>query len=128
MCINCVRAYGIDEVGESTPEMVEAIELVCWVYAQDGYGVGGPLHIQLDDYNLEDRFLEDSAIDWWEKPVQVHERTRGSLMGEVLDPEHKAKFLRLLKLLRAMTLAERAATVWRAKGFPEVVASTATPS
>ncbi len=120
MCIYCVKGYmGQDEVGAvdlDKPEIVEAADIVKWVYAQGEYGAGGPLHIQLDDYNLEDSFLTDDKIAWWTQGFPE----RG-LIWPIPAPDgfpegHEAKFLRLLELLRGLSLAERAAAVWIGHG------------
>lgn len=119
MCGICVRNYiGDTEVDLTKPEMQEAAGLVEWVYAQGEYGVGGPLHVQLDDYNLDDRFLDDSTLDWWTKGYPPRQGW-GAFLPPAPDgfPEgHEEKFKRLLELLRSMSEAERAAAVWIGHG------------
>jgi hypothetical protein len=119
MCGGCVRYYiGDTEVDLSKPEIQEAAGLVAWVYAQDEYGVGGPLHVQLDDFNLEDRHLTANSLVWWTRGYPAREGIR-EFPAPAPDgfPEgHEEKFLRLLELLRGMSEAERAAAVWIGHG------------
>jgi hypothetical protein len=44
-----------------TYEMLSALRDA--LYSAPGCSVGGPLHVQLDDGNLEDHFVADDAID-----------------------------------------------------------------
>jgi hypothetical protein len=64
------------------------------------FSSGGPLHIQLDDDNLDDRWLTDATYDrGWEH------------YEELRTPERYAAGMRILELLRPMTKAEREMTV-----------------
>lgn len=116
MCINCARKYGGHDVLEITPEMREAINLVIWVYCQDEYGVGGPLHVQLDDYNLEDRHWEPGTLDWWEEGIPAAGSRPASSPVGILPSEHREKFLRLVSIMRSLNEARRAAVVGIAHG------------
>ena len=51
MCIHCAGDYPIEEVDAETLEMV--VGLIEDLY--DLEPMGGPLHVALDDWNLEDR-------------------------------------------------------------------------
>lgn len=119
MCVDCIRKYGGHDVLEVTPEMAEATALVEWVYDQDEYGVGGPLHVQLDDYNLEDRNLTANSLVWWTRGYPAREGIRAfePPAPDGFPEGHEEKFLRLLELLRGMSLAERAVAVGMAKSY-----------
>lgn len=120
MCGDCVRKYvGDAEVDTTTDAFKEVAALVEWVYAQERYSVtGGPLHLQLDDFNLEDHHCRPEAIDWWTEGYPSKVEGAPGFPPPVTEwPEgHKEKCLRLLELLRGMTLPERAAAVWVGHG------------
>lgn len=61
MCINCWKAYGSHKIKNSKVEhLISAIENVL------GYNLaGGNLHIVIDDWNIEDEYIQwcaDNAI------------------------------------------------------------------
>lgn len=119
MCIDCVRKYvGTSDVDTTTDAFKEVAALVEWVYAQEGYSVGGPLHVQLDDFNLEDRNLTENSLVWWTRGYPAKEGIRAfpAPAPDGFPEGHEEKFLRLLELLRGMSLAERAAAVWVGHG------------
>lgn len=69
MCWNCVHEYykadGVEwdddfpfKLPDPTPEHVEIMKLMWEFYQLPGCSVGGPLHITLDDCNVEDHCLE----------------------------------------------------------------------
>lgn len=86
-----------DETAElrQRPDIAEAIQLTWQLYRIPNCCTGGPLHVQLDDHNLQDRFLE--------KPYN----------GVAPDgtPHYNAEEIalaeRVLALLRPMTMKER---------------------
>lgn len=98
MCSNCVREYMLDgdEVPPLTGEMRFVANLISVFYTLDGCSVGGPLHVVLDDYNLEDNHLDiDSNMQYIEKfPPHVQVMATG-----------------ILARLRLLTLAERGVAV-----------------
>lgn len=75
MCDGCIRGY-LEEEGrtEFTPEELAPYTLVLLAiagyYQLPGCGVGGPLHIVLDDLNVEDEHIQwcvdhlDERLDW----------------------------------------------------------------
>ena len=104
----------------TTDAFKEVAALVEWVYAQERYSVtGGPLHLQLDDFNLEDRNLTENSLVWWTRgyPAKVEGAPEFPAPAPDGFPEgHEEKFKRLLELLRGMSEAERAAAVWVGHG------------
>lgn len=70
MCSGCVEEY-LD--GKPAPEMTNDMKyvaaLITFFYTLDECSVGGPLHVQLDDYNLEDEFWSTDRDEQWEKDM-----------------------------------------------------------
>lgn len=115
MCMGCVYEYVTEEhpttIGDSLraivdeirvrPAVVAAAAEVTALYKLPECSVGGPLHVVVDDTNVEDHFLE----------VQVHIENLPGDPGpqptawspEVLDQAEK-----VLAVLRPLTLVERA--------------------
>ena len=53
MCVDCWNEAG--QPANWTPEIAEALELVRQLYAI--HPVGGPLHVQLDDWNIDGNLM-----------------------------------------------------------------------
>lgn len=53
MCVDCWNEAG--RPANQSPEIARAVELVRALY--DIHPTGGPLHVVVDDWNLEDEFL-----------------------------------------------------------------------
>ena len=86
----------IQQHAPATPEMIEVATLVHDWYEVEPFGAGGPLHIQLDDFNLEDEFLTPQCLeDGWK--FYAEDRT----------PEHEATAERIRSLLAGMTEPQR---------------------
>lgn len=69
MCLSCWK-----EAGSPTelPENVdELIQLIKELYATEMGGAGGPLHIVLDDWNLEDDNIEWCLLRLTEHPEDI---------------------------------------------------------
>jgi hypothetical protein len=117
MCLNCVinSVLGIDRwdgenppfdsirFPESSPDMIELASLIKPFYELPHCGTGGPLHISLDDFNLDDDCLAfcraslDNEDAYWSDNIAVI----------------KKPALRILDLCIGMSEAERATAVAR---------------
>ena len=69
MCIYCAVDYPIEEVDSPTVERV--IKLIEDLYVLEV--VGGPLHVALDDWNIEDEFWEPFRGDYSDKAFELAE-------------------------------------------------------
>lgn len=89
MCVNCEEEYG---TVEPTPEIERVAELVRVVYEQVS-SVGGDGHVVFDDYNLEDRFIEECLKN------STDERTSQALrsMLELKTLPERATALKLMR-------------------------------
>lgn len=58
MCYGCYEEYGKPQI--ISPETIAASGLIRRVY--DFNGVGGNLHAQLDDWNIEDEFFDEFKV------------------------------------------------------------------
>ena len=61
MCINCWEHQGSPQV--DNPKVREAARRIGELYQQEQCGAGGCLHVQVDDFNLEDDFFEDVQLE-----------------------------------------------------------------
>jgi hypothetical protein len=61
MCAGCYAKFGFPKI--VTPETVRAARLAAQVY--EFSGVGGNLHCELDDWNLEDKYFGEPEMDVW---------------------------------------------------------------
>jgi hypothetical protein len=108
MCEGCYEEYGRPAI--ITDRTLAAAELVRQVY--DYSGVGGNLHIVLDDWNIEDDNLEfcakEIAAGGYFDPKYPDERAT----SEQLDVEK-----RCCDALARMTLAERASALALYDGY-----------
>lgn len=97
MCYGCWEKYGSPAI--DTPAVRQAAKLVERVY---GFSeVGGGLHVVVDDFNIEDEFLDAryDGHDEYNSPGQV-------------GAENEC-----LGALRGLTLAERAAAIGLHRGY-----------
>ena len=119
MCLSCLHDticdddpceredhYMLEGIVASCPPAPETLAETAglirqWYRLCDNFGVGGPLHIQLDDSNTEDCFLTTKVYDEAWENWYAADRT----------PERYAMGLRILELLRPMTEAEREMTI-----------------
>jgi hypothetical protein len=111
MCHSCYLKLTGDEPVERTEAVIRAGHLANQVYELPHCGTGGPLHVQLDDMNLEDEhFLPtdrpglDEVIDTWYPELR---RIPGAvdLIFQTWDA------------LAALTEAERAEAVFHRESF-----------
>lgn len=108
MCWDCVVAEGGDEI-----VLTDYHKSICnliweWYSACDENTCGGDLHVQLDDHNLDDHFLQDDWNKYTVYPLTIF------ALGQ-----------KIVMNLRYMSMAERQAVVYNggqygAKPFPEI--------
>lgn len=96
MCVECCTKYGGDAV-EPTHQMLVAVAYIREFY--DTYAAGGPLHVVLDDYNIEDEFLRPYVLPEWNIPE-----------------DDVAKAHLICEMLRPLSMAQRAAVIGIAHG------------
>jgi hypothetical protein len=102
MCGDCYARLTGGDPPPDTPAVREAAALVAAVYAAPWGGTGGPLHVEIEDMNLEDRFFaSDSALE-----------TAISWYGEELGDDGADLCRRTFCALAALSEAERASAVW----------------
>jgi hypothetical protein len=107
MCVNCWIERGSPKI---INEMTKALQpLIDDVY--EHHGAGGGLHIILDDFNVEDGHVT-FCQDWIE-----HERGNGVWKTDPVSPEQLKAERECLKLLKAMTVEERASAIAFHDGF-----------
>jgi hypothetical protein len=92
MCHGCLRNYDAQSALPASPEMERVAQLVRDLYDMDEGICGGPIHVQLDDFNLEDQFMDGIYESDYSEEIKT-------LARQILDG------------LRPMTLPQRAATV-----------------
>ena len=130
MCGGCVIEYANEEYAElgtvggvmvrgldvalehiaARPGVQAAMREIAILYAIRGCSVGGPLHVVVDDTNVDDEFLYDDAeldraVDQWAAtfPRMGEEITRANV-------EHvRSQCRAVIDALRPLTLVERAA-------------------
>lgn len=97
MCWECV-----EEAGGGTIDPAPYRGLIAWVAAwyADGHGTGGPLHVQLDDHNLDDDMLTI-------KPYMVEQGCYAHDPAECLREAYL-----LLQCLATLDEAERNVVAW----------------
>lgn len=114
MCVNCWNEAG--QPANWTPEIAEALALVRELYAI--HPTGGPLHVQLDDWNIDGdivpiykgwlpRQLEARYLDGW--PVDDEAQVPGRSLRQLCD-EIAAK-------MGPMTLEDRMSVLAYHDGF-----------
>jgi hypothetical protein len=93
---------------KATNEMIECAAYVSALYANPAGGTGGPLHVTVDDYNIDDINLDGcrNGIDNWES------------YDETPEQELRVKALSrwILDLLYPMSTVERSVTLALAHG------------
>lgn len=95
MCGGCWDKYGRPTTLPSGWQ--KTVQLIEMLYDEPDCGVGGPLHVVLDDWNLEDEHLEPYEGDYAPRAMELAQR--------------------ISRRLRAMTLSERAAVLAAADGM-----------
>ena len=102
MCRRCVDEYGGFDV-DITPEMHTVANMITLFYRLPQCSTGGPLHIVVDDFNID-----DACIDFCEKSLaESYGHWAWSKSAEALGR-------RIIDGLRPLTLAQRAAVLWAA--------------
>jgi hypothetical protein len=101
MCIGCWAKFNHADVDNERVQ--RAVELIAAIYEFNC--VGGNMHIQLDDWNLETRNFTRS--DRRRIAKNLHEHTAEQLAAEFACFDH----------MRWMTVAERASALARFDGF-----------
>jgi len=96
MCDGCWDDYGRPAI--LTDAVKAAAETVAAVYAEPTGGMGGNLHCQLDDWNIEDEFFEGEEPIAYNHQITAAERAC-----------HKA--------FRALNLEERASALALHSGY-----------
>lgn len=95
MCYGCWESY-FGRIEHPSPEVIHAAELVKRVY--EFSCVGGNLHCEIDDFNLEDkwfigrtleRFRDDTSPEQWEVEQACFEALKD------LSEEHRASAVAL---------------------------------
>lgn len=97
MCRNCWAAHG--QPADWNPQIAHALHLIRTIYATES--TGGPLHVVLDDWNIDDG------------PLQLHRY-------DECDPQAMAAAEELVALLRRMAVAERASALAYHCGYAPV--------
>lgn len=101
MCKGCFEEYGGPTVVND--KVRRAALLVQSIYSHPSGGVGGNMHVHLDDWNLEDEFFEEEALNQSYHPGA--------------PPEYLQTERDCYSLMRTMTLEERAAAIGLQRGY-----------
>lgn len=96
MCRTCWNERG--SPAEDSPEIRRAMELVASIYETEHTGC--PLHVALDDWNLEDQHWEP-----WGGPEDLNDPTKWNVAVE------------LAELMKSLPLSARASALARLDGF-----------
>lgn len=115
MCYSCYVDAGGEEVVLTSFHKQVANKIWDWYQAEDKYpgevypinGCGGALHVQLDDFNLEDGNLTDNWKYQYGDERELYPYT----------PETLALGQEIVEALRKMTEPERNAVVWHAQAY-----------
>ncbi len=107
MCDNCWKEHGSPKIINRFTKALQP--LIDDVY--EHHGAGGGLHIILDDFNIEDGHIQ-LCQDWIE-----HERGNGIYKCEPVSPEQLKAERACLKLLKQMTVEERASALALHDGY-----------
>ena len=91
---------------ELTPTMLRCAVLILDLYEFEGCVVGGPLHIVVDDFNIE-----DSNLDFCE------ERLPFPIIPEYDDPAITRISSEIISLMRGMDARERTTVLALAHGY-----------
>lgn len=95
MCEGCYAEYGSPTIRNEKTDAAAA--LIARVYEQNC--VGGNLHVQLDDWNIEDEFFDEFTVH--------HESSDAALAVE----------RQCFDLMKSMTLEERASALALYDGY-----------
>lgn len=102
MCWDCVHHYVSDGRVTMTDDMREVAILVDAIYSTPWGTTGGPLHIYLDDFNLDDHWFVE------ERPADIAESIQRRWDDQTVDAD---LVWRCWDLLRTLTEPERAVAV-----------------
>ena len=118
MCRSCYDRYTQGTPPAMTPRMAETAELIAHLYSFPWGSSGGPLHVTLDDMNLDDTQFDSDH----RRMLVGHGNGRGTvtcdydlsgLYPDLLDEDWEL-CLAIFDRLAEMSIPERAQTVWRA--------------
>lgn len=96
MCLHCWQEYG--SPSDWNEDIKTAVGLIKEIYQYDG--AGNPLHVVLDDWNIDDEFLE------------VYEPAVADTAPEAVSAARE-----LVPVLQRLSYDERAAALAYANGF-----------
>lgn len=97
MCQSCWERYG--SPAETSPAIERAVQLIAAIYKNEP--AGGPLHVVLDDWNLNG-------------PITMPDMADGEWCEETVEAVTE-----LVPLLASMPVVERASALARYDGFVE---------
>jgi hypothetical protein len=101
VCEDCLETYQAADALPPTSDMLKIVAMVQTLYERPGCGAGGPLHVVLDDFNLEDGMLVP-----WSEPPEFTWPVDVMALASIICGQ-----------LSRMSLAERAAVVGLAHGL-----------
>lgn len=104
MCCGCWEEYGKPQINDG---QVQAAALLVWHLEREGIPSLGPLHIHIDDWNIEDEFFVEPIenVPGWE-----------TLSPNLTDGERDI-VRKLYSLLASMTVQQRASALALNEGF-----------
>lgn len=107
MCEQCWNE--MDKPTAWNPNIKRALELVRIIYETEA--AGGPMHIVLDDWNIEDHDLECCRIESFQDPAAI------AAMADGISSHAVEATIQLVPLMLRMPIEERAATLAYYDGF-----------
>lgn len=108
MCDICWVEQGRPTKECLPPNSVEIVSAIRDLYEMPRCEAGGPLHVVLDDWNLEDEFLIP-----WVGPKGLD----GAVIDRVFSSEVISKAQTICDLMRPLSEAERAAVLGQYWGY-----------
>lgn len=122
MCVTCWKYRGEPKI--DTPEIRRVADLIKWVYGEVS-PVGGPLHIVIDDWNLDDGCIQwciDNTIKGENGWAKLYKNIAEDAVDTGQDPavavkECKDKLMDLATSMLKMTEEERASALALRDGF-----------
>lgn len=106
MCSECAKEYAAVSLPENHEQIVASMQAI---YDHPDGTTGGPLHIVLDDYNVD-------SVEWCEERLnQIGTDEEASWLRD-LDPDLIAAARRCVLLLKPLTEAERGACIAKFRG------------
>jgi len=111
MCMDCWEKRGAPKI--YTDAVREAAALIQRVYDEVSC-VGGPLHVQLDDWNIEERFFKGDLRADYAWKIWVTDPSDGL---QPLDEKQQAVCIECYETLRGMTDDERASALAMHDGY-----------